>query len=66
MLAPRELIEGISGAAFLAPGTAMFCGTLVVRGEIGGGERFDIELHDPVRNRSLRHQYAVRALPIAD
>lgn len=66
MLAPRELIEGFSGAVFLAPGTAMFCGTLAVRGEIGGGERFDIELHDPVRNRSLRHEYAVRALAIAD
>jgi len=32
----------------------MFCGTLAVRGEIGGGERFEIELHDPVKNRSLR------------
>jgi hypothetical protein len=66
MLAPRELLGRFSGSAFLAPGTAMFCGTLAVRGEIGGGERFEIELHDPVRNRSLRHAYAVRALAIAD
>jgi hypothetical protein len=66
MLAPRDLLERFSGSAFLAPGTAMFCGTLAVRGEIGGGERFEIELHDPVRNRSLRHEYAVRALAIAD
>jgi hypothetical protein len=43
----------------------MFCGTLAVRGEIAGGERFEIELHDPVRNRSLRHDYAIRALEIA-
>lgn len=66
MLAPRELLGRFSGSAFLAPGTAMFCGTLAVRGEIGGGERFEIELHDPVRNRSLRHEYAVRVLAIAD
>jgi hypothetical protein len=63
MLPPRDLIGRFSG---LAPGTAMFCGTLPVRGEIGGGERFEIELHDPVKARSLRHDYAVRELAIAD
>jgi len=47
-------------------GTAMFCGTLAVQGEIGGGERFEIELHDPLNNRSLRHGYATRSLTIAD
>jgi hypothetical protein len=66
MIAPRDLLERFSGSAFLAPGTAMFCGTLAVRGEIGGGDRFEVELHDPVDNRSLRHEYAVRALAIAD
>lgn len=67
MLAPRDLLARFSGpTGFLAPGTAMFCGTLAVRGEIGGGERFEIELHDPVMNRSLRHEYAVQALAIAD
>ncbi|HZT63366.1 MAG TPA: DUF2848 domain-containing protein [Burkholderiales bacterium] len=66
MLAPRDLLERFSGSTFLAPGTAMFCGTLAVGGEIGGGERFEIELHDPVSGRSLRHEYAVRELAIAD
>ena len=66
LLAPRALLERYSGSAFLAPGTAMFCGTLAVRGEIGGGERFEIELHDPVRNRSVRHEYAVRELAVVD
>jgi hypothetical protein len=66
MLAPRDLLERFSGSAFLAPGTAMFCGTLAVRGNIGGGERFEIELHDPVRSRSLRHEYAIRELAVAD
>ena len=66
MLAPRDLLARLSGAAELAPGTAMFCGTLPVRGEIGGGERFEMELHDPVKGRSLKHEYAIRELAIAD
>lgn len=67
ILAPRDLLVRVSAASgALAPGTAMFCGTLAVRGEIGGGERFEVELHDPARNRSLRHEYAVRALELAD
>ncbi|HKW38471.1 MAG TPA: DUF2848 domain-containing protein [Burkholderiales bacterium] len=66
MLAPRRLLERFSESATLAPGTAMFCGTLAVQGNIGGGERFEIELHDPVRNRSLRHEYTVSELALAD
>ena len=67
MLAPRELLARFAGSpGRLSPGAAMFCGTLAVRGEIGGGERFEIELHDPVKNRSLTHEYTTRALEIAD
>ena len=66
MRAPGDLLQRFSGSAVLPAGTAMFCGTLAVRGEIGGGERFEIELHDPVKGRSLRHEYAVRELAIAD
>ena len=67
MLAPRELLARFGQArGTLPPGIVMFCGTLAVRGEIAGGERFEIELHDAVRNRSLRHEYAARALQIAD
>lgn len=66
MLRPRDLLARFSGAASLAPGTAMFCGTLAVRGEIRGGERFEVELHDPVRKRSLEHEYSVRELEMAD
>lgn len=67
LLAPGDLLgcfPGSSGA--LPPGTAMFCGTLPVQGEIGGGERFEVELHDTLSNRSLTHEYATRALAIAD
>jgi hypothetical protein len=37
-----------------------------VNGEIGGGETFAVELHDPVLGRRLHHQYSIRSLPIAD
>ena len=67
MLAPQELIARFPDSpGKLSAGTVMFCGTLAVQGEIGGGERFEIELHDPVKNRSLRHEYATRGLAIAD
>jgi len=67
MLAPRDLLSRFaSSSGEFSPGTAMFGGTLPVEGTIGGGEHFEIELHDPVSKRSLRHQYATRTLAIAD
>jgi hypothetical protein len=67
MLAPRDLLARFPDARGKLPsGTAMFCGTLPVQGRIGGGERFEIELHDPVKGRSLRHEYAARSLTISD
>jgi uncharacterized protein DUF2848 len=67
MLAPADLIARMPGSPGTLPaGTAMFCGTLAVQGAIGGGERFEIELADPVKRRRLRHAYTVRCLDIAD
>lgn len=67
MLMPRDLLALFADSgAKLSPGTAMYCGTLAVQGEIGGGERFEIELYDPLNNRSLKHEYATRSLAIAD
>jgi uncharacterized protein DUF2848 len=67
MLAPADLIARMPGSPGTLPAdTAMFCGTLPVQGAIGGGERFEIELADPVKRRRLRHAYAVRCLEIAD
>jgi hypothetical protein len=63
MLAPHDLVGRLQhGDPELAAGAAMFCGTLPVIGAIRGGDRFEIELHDPVRGRSLHHAYRVRHL----
>jgi hypothetical protein len=68
MLDPRELMQRLAGegGAGLPEGTAMFCGTLPVIGGIGGGDGFELELHDPVLKRTLHHAYRVRSLAIAD
>lgn len=66
LLDPRDLIERLTGEAQLPPGTAMFCGTQAVIGEMGHGEEFEVELHDPVLNRSLRHAYRVETLAVAE
>ena len=47
-------------------GTAMLCGTVAVHGGFQPSEQFDLELHDPVLKRSLKHSYAISVLPIAD
>lgn len=66
LLDPRELIQRLTGEASLPPGTAMFCGTQAVIGELGHGKAFEVELHDPVRNRTLRHAYRVQTLAVAE
>jgi hypothetical protein len=67
MLAPHDLLARFPDSRDkLPPGTAMFCGTLAAQEEIGGGERFEIELNDPVKGRSLKHEYRTRSLLIAD
>lgn len=67
MLAPQDLIRRyLNGADALPIGTAMYCGTLPVVGRIGGGEKFEVELEDLVRKRSLKHAYDVRTLVYVD
>ncbi|HXQ52686.1 MAG TPA: DUF2848 domain-containing protein [Stellaceae bacterium] len=62
---PAELMARYAAPkSVLAPGTAMFCGTLPVHGGIEPAERFEIELEDPVLRRRLSHAYAIRPLPV--
>jgi hypothetical protein len=63
MRAPEDLIRRYSGGGHLAVGTAMFCGTLTVHGEICYSGAFDMELEDPVLGRKLIHSYRIVSLP---
>jgi len=56
--------EDLMGRYPLKPGYAMFCGTLAAKGGIRPAARFTMELRDPVLGRKLRHEYAVKVLPV--
>jgi hypothetical protein len=61
---PRDLANNAPAGPDLAPGTAMFCGTLGAIGGIRPAARFEMELADPVLGRTLRHAYHVDVLPV--
>lgn len=63
MRAPEELIRLYTGGDRLAPGTAMFCGTFAVHGELSYAGSFEMELEDPVLGRRLSHSYRIVQLP---
>jgi hypothetical protein len=63
MRSPEELIRLYTGSDTLPPGTAMFCGTLAVHGEISYGGIFGMALEDPVLGRRLMHTYKTVQLP---
>lgn len=61
---PEELMKMYTGGGELPRGTAMFGGTMAVRGAIGGADAFELELEDPVLKRRLAHRYAIETLSI--
>lgn len=61
---PADLLERLDGSAALRPGAAMFCGTVGAIGGIRPAARFEMELVDPVRGRTLSHGYNIVALPV--
>jgi hypothetical protein len=61
MRAPEDLLQRYGG---LRSGWAMFCGTLAAKGGIRPAARFTMELEDPVLKRKLRHEYAIKVLPV--
>jgi len=63
MRSPEELIRLYTGGDKLKAGTAMFCGTFAVHGEISYSGTFDMELEDPVLGRKLAHGYKIVSLP---
>jgi Protein of unknown function (DUF2848) len=62
MRTPADLIARYGST--LASGTMMFCGTLGAIGGIRPASRFEVELEDPVLNRTLKHAYDVDILPV--
>jgi hypothetical protein len=62
--APDPLIAAWTGGAPLPAGTVMFGGTFAAIGGIRPSARFAFELDDPVLRRVIRHDYAVRSLPL--
>jgi hypothetical protein len=61
---PRDLIRKRAGSDMLPAGTLMFCGTPGAIGGIRPATRFEMELRDPVLNRSLTHNYDVEVLSV--
>ncbi|MFZ5734681.1 MAG: DUF2848 domain-containing protein [Pseudomonadota bacterium] len=64
MRSPDDLFALYSGQPRLPFGEVMYGGTLAVHGPIGFATLFEMELHDPVLNRTLTHSYVVHDLPI--
>lgn len=61
---PRDLIRKMAGTDMLPAGSLMFCGTPGAIGGIRPATRFEMELRDPVLDRSLTHSYDIVTLPI--
>jgi hypothetical protein len=62
---PQDLIAGYTGGGAVLPeGAGMTCGTVGAIGGIRPAADFTMELHDPRRQRSLRHRYHVESLPV--
>ncbi len=64
MTPPRDLMalyrhEGMG----LPEDCLMFCGTLPAKGGLRCDNRFEFSLHDPVRQRIIRHGYDIHVLP---
>jgi hypothetical protein len=47
----------------LPVGTALFCGTMPAIGGIRSSSHFQMELEDPIKERTLRHEVAIGLLP---
>jgi hypothetical protein len=61
---PRDLIRKQAGTDMLPAGALMFCGTPGAIGGIRPATRFEMELRDPVLDRSLTHGYDIAVLPV--
>ncbi|MGL4323389.1 MAG: DUF2848 domain-containing protein [Beijerinckiaceae bacterium] len=62
---PADLIaRWLPAGHSLQPGTLIFGGTLSAIGGIRPAGRFEMEIHDPVLNRTIRHGYDIVPLAV--
>jgi uncharacterized protein (TIGR02444 family) len=61
---PREIISKYTDGADLPSGTILLLGTVPAIGGIRHGDRFEMELIDPVLDRRIVHAYDIDSLPI--
>lgn len=59
----REIQEGKNAGA-LGTNTAIFGGTFAAIGGVRPGDRFEMQMEDPVLGRVLTHAYDIEALPV--
>ncbi|MGS0893992.1 DUF2848 domain-containing protein [Burkholderia stagnalis] len=67
LLTPDALWHRFADRRAMPARCAMYGGTVAVHGAVAAmadGDAFEMELHDPVLGRSLRHRYAVEVLPV--
>lgn len=62
LLSVAELIAKHSDTKTLAEGTILFCGTVPAIGGIRPAPAFEMELHDPVLERTVSHRYVCQEL----
>ena len=61
---PRDTVTAYRALGHeIGPGSLMFGGTLPVIGGLRPSSTFTMELHDPVRGRTIHHRYTARWLP---
>lgn len=60
---PLDLVKDHFGQAMMPEGSVMTCGTVNAIGGIRPAADFIMELHDPILDRTIRHQYSIKILP---
>ena len=64
LLHPEDLLSRLGGPS-IADGTAIFGGTLPAIGGVRPAARFDFELEDPLRRKTIAHGYDIFTLPVS-
>jgi Protein of unknown function (DUF2848) len=63
LLPPHDLLDRALAGSTPSAGVALFAGTIPTISDIVYGDGYDLELHDPVLNRTIRGSYRVEVLP---